>query len=171
MKPLRPQSISAHVPRRRREWVWALKRDFPHLAFSLNGQVEGCHSAARAIAAPVPALVSGAAGARIEGVMIGRAAYSAPWACLADADVAVWGAAANAATCRREVCQNALFADGIYDAPNAGERAASTGWSRFLLHGSFYWPSLCTTASSCPATLEQREAATCECAFLHAVST
>ena len=93
--------------RRRREWVWALKRDFPHLAFSLNGQVEGCHAAACALAAPVPGSKagsgSGAAGARIEGVMIGRAAYSAPWACLADADVAVWGAPANAATCRREV--------------------------------------------------------------------
>ena len=92
--------------RRRREWVWALKRDFPHLAFSLNGQVEGCHAAAHALAAPVPGSQAepgpGTAGARIEGVMIGRAAYSAPWACLADADVAVWGAPANAATCRRE---------------------------------------------------------------------
>ena len=87
--------------------MWALKRDFPHLAFSLNGQVEGCHAAARALAAPMPGplagLGSGMADARIEGVMIGRAAYSAPWACLADADVAVWGASANAATCRREV--------------------------------------------------------------------
>jgi tRNA-dihydrouridine synthase len=118
--------------------VWALKRDFPHLAFSLNGQVEGCHAAAAALATPVPAAPApgeqpvpggqptgpapqhgpgrapepgpepapgpgpGGAGGRLEGVMIGRAAYSAPWAALADADVAVWGAPANAAACRRQ---------------------------------------------------------------------
>jgi len=93
--------------RHRREWVWALKRDFPHLAFSLNGQVECSAVAARALAAPVPAPACGAGpgaagGGRLEGVMIGRAAYSSPWACLADADVAVWGAPANAAASRRE---------------------------------------------------------------------
>ena len=29
----------------RREWAWALKRDFPHLQFSLNGAVQSCHEA------------------------------------------------------------------------------------------------------------------------------
>ena len=33
----------------RYEWVWALKRDFPHLQFSLNGGVMGCYEAAAAI--------------------------------------------------------------------------------------------------------------------------
>ncbi|KAK9841940.1 hypothetical protein WJX81_000054 [Elliptochloris bilobata] len=107
------------VPPLRREWVWALKRDFPHLAFSLNGQVEGCHAAARALAAPVPGSEAGlgshaAAGACIEGVMIGRAAYSAPWSCLADADMAVWGAPANAAASRREVLERyAVYGDSV----------------------------------------------------------
>ena len=132
-----PRARAARAARRR-EWVWALKRDFPHLAFSLNGQVEGCHAAAAALATPVPAAPAlgeqpvlgeqsmkpapqpgpgaapeagpggapepgpGGAGRRLEGVMIGRAAYSAPWAALANADVAVWGAPANAAACRRQ---------------------------------------------------------------------
>ncbi len=39
----------------------------------------------------------------LEGVMIGRAAYNDPWACLSDADRAVFGEADNAAASRREV--------------------------------------------------------------------
>ena len=77
--------------------MFALKRDFPDLDFSLNGGVESCHGAAAALAH------CGEAGARLHGVMIGRAAYHYPWACLADADVAVFGAEANAAASRREV--------------------------------------------------------------------
>ncbi|KAG2489249.1 hypothetical protein HYH03_012269 [Edaphochlamys debaryana] len=42
-------------------------------------------------------------GGGIEGVMIGRGAYNDPWGCLADADRAVWGEAANPAASRREV--------------------------------------------------------------------
>ena len=80
----------------RREWVWALKRDFPELEFSLNGVVQDCHEAAAA-------LQHEEAGARLHGVMIGRAAYHGPWACLGNADRAVFGAASNAAANRREV--------------------------------------------------------------------
>jgi tRNA-dihydrouridine synthase len=79
--------------------VYALKRDFPDLDFSLNGGVESCHGAAAALAHGA----DGPGGARLAGVMIGRAAYHYPWACLADADVAVFGAEANAAASRREV--------------------------------------------------------------------
>lgn len=42
-------------------------------------------------------------GARIHGVMVGRAAYNNPWHCLADADRVVFGEPANAAASRREV--------------------------------------------------------------------
>ena len=64
---------------RRWEWVYALKRDFPDLDFSLNGGVESCHGAAAALAHGA----DGPGGARLAGVMIGRAAYHYPWACLA----------------------------------------------------------------------------------------
>lgn len=164
-----------HALRRRREWVWALKRDFPHLAFSLNGQVAGCHAAAHALAAPVPGPQagsgSGAAGARIEGVMIGRAAYSAPWACLADADVAVWGAPANAATCRREVRRNAGLSLGTHGAPvQTSVRRASAGLDPPLVV-VFCWPLLCPAARSRPATVEQREVAMLKSASMLAIST
>lgn len=46
--------------------------------------------------------------------MIGRAAYSDPWGVLGDADVALFGAQHNAATCRREVVARYVeFADGM----------------------------------------------------------
>lgn len=76
--------------------MFALKRDFPHLEFSLNGGLDSCQQAAAALQHSVD-------GASIHGVMIGRSAYNHPWACLADADVAVFGAAENAAKSRREV--------------------------------------------------------------------
>jgi tRNA-dihydrouridine synthase A len=76
--------------------VFALRRDFPHLHFSLNGVVESCHHAAQV-------LNSEAEGARVQGVMIGRAAYNTPWDCLADADVSIFGASSNAALSRRQV--------------------------------------------------------------------
>lgn len=91
--------------------MWALKRDMPELEFSLNGGVEGCHQAAAALA---HAAGDGDAGARIHGVMIGRAAFHAPWACLSDADAAVFGAPRNAAASRREVLQKyAEYGDGV----------------------------------------------------------
>jgi tRNA-dihydrouridine synthase len=76
------------VPPLRHEWAWALKRDFPHLAISLNGGIHTAHEAAEAIALDAAGLGPGA----IEGVMIGRAAYNDPWGCLGDADRAVFGA-------------------------------------------------------------------------------
>ena len=79
------------------EWVFGLKRDFPGLDFSLNGGVESCHNAAAALQHRPDG------GGSVHGVMIGRAAFHSPWTCLGDADVAVFGAASNAAASRREV--------------------------------------------------------------------
>ena len=77
--------------------MFALKRDFPHLSFSLNGGVQSCESGAAALQlAPLE-------GAALSGVMIGRAAYNAPWACLADADRAIFSQATNAASSRQQV--------------------------------------------------------------------
>lgn len=79
--------------------MYALKRDFPGLHFSLNGVVDSCQEAAA---------VNGFShqGAQTHGVMIGRAAYHYPWQCLADADRAVFGTE-NCAKNRRQV--KALF--------------------------------------------------------------
>ncbi|CAL8471488.1 g11030 [Coccomyxa elongata] len=95
------------IPPLRYEWVFALKRDFPHLEFSLNGGLDSCQQAAAALQHSVD-------GASIHGVMIGRSAYNHPWACLADADVAVFGAAENAAKSRREVLAKYVeYADAV----------------------------------------------------------
>ena len=91
----------------RREWVWALGRDFPELNFSLNGVVQDCHEAAAA-------LQHSQESANVHGVMIGRAAYHGPWACLGNADRAVFGAAVNAAANRREVRLWCLCKDHMY---------------------------------------------------------
>ncbi|GFR50100.1 hypothetical protein Agub_g12245, partial [Astrephomene gubernaculifera] len=181
------------VPPLRHHWAWALAAEFPHLQFSLNGGVLGCHEARAALlaahpqvpytrpvlppsdpyaaaasvcatssslspsfstatsvaapaadpagpqeqhvdgadagdgvsgsccpgyppapaAAPLPPAAAAAAagtavvgnGGGIEGVMIGRGAYNDPWGCLADADRAVFGEAANPAPSRRWVIQ------------------------------------------------------------------
>lgn len=98
LKGLNPHQ-NRTVPPLRYEWVWALKRDFPHLEFSLNGGVLTLEEVASALA-----LVNGrgsssagsdvAAGARsssgsggrqgIMGVMVGRAAYNMPWDALGE---------------------------------------------------------------------------------------
>lgn len=94
------------VPPLRRGWAFALRRDFPHLHFSVNGQVDTTEEALQVLAAePAP-------GAKAAGVMIGRAAWKRPWDCFSDADRAVFNADSNAATSRRQVLQQyAEFAD------------------------------------------------------------
>lgn len=80
----------------RRGWVFALKRDFPDLQFSLNGVVDGCHEAAVINEHEIR-------GGHLQGVMIGRAAYNYPWQSLSDADKSVFNANENAAKTRRQV--------------------------------------------------------------------
>ena len=81
--------------------MYALKRDFPELQFSLNGVVDSCHEAAAVNSFSHD-------GAQTHGVMIGRAAYHYPWHCLSDADRSVFGVD-NAAASRRQVsCSPAL---------------------------------------------------------------
>ena len=56
LKGLNPAQ-NRSVPPLRYEWVWALKRDFPHLDFSLNGGVltlEETAAALRVVNAPTP---------------------------------------------------------------------------------------------------------------------
>eukprot|EP00884_Botryococcus_braunii_P005869 jgi/Botrbrau1/15283/Bobra.97_1s0009.2 len=109
------------VPPLRHAWVFALKRDFPQLTFSLNGVVGSCHVARQVLDwreggdGGVPILGGGGGGGLgVQGVMIGRAAYNTPWDCLSDADVAVFGASSNAAVSRRQVLeQYSVYGDSM----------------------------------------------------------
>ena len=108
LKGLNPAQ-NRSVPPLRYQWVWALKRDFPDLEFSLNGGVLTLEETVAALRLPSDDAPEG-----ITGVMVGRAAYSDPWKLLANADVAVWGAASNPAASRREVLRTyAEYADGM----------------------------------------------------------
>ncbi|KAK2078715.1 hypothetical protein QBZ16_003555 [Prototheca wickerhamii] len=93
LKGLNPHQ-NRTVPPLRYHWVWALKRDFPHLTFSLNGGVPDLEAVEAALRAQDSPLL---------GVMVGRAAYHAPWALLADADRRVFGAERNRAASRRAI--------------------------------------------------------------------
>lgn len=99
-------SDNRSVPPLRRGWAFALSRDFPHLKFSVNGQVATTGEALQTLGAKT-------GGGQAAGVMIGRAAWKKPWDVFGDADRAVFGAADNPAASRRQVLeQYAVFADG-----------------------------------------------------------
>ena len=93
------------VPPLRYEWVVALARDFPHVAFALNGGIVDIATAnviANDAAAP----------ANLVGTMIGRASHADPWGVLATADVDVFGSDFNPETARSR--RNLLRAYGEY---------------------------------------------------------
>lgn len=99
------------VPPLRYHWVWALKRDFPHLEFTLNGGVLKLEEVIAALNLRVDNVPGG-----LTGVMVGRAAYNDPWRMLGGADVAIWGETSNPATSRREVLRKyAEYADGLVE--------------------------------------------------------
>jgi hypothetical protein len=75
-----------------------------HRLVAVFRQVEGADEAAAIIE-------HRAAGAAMEGVMLGRAAWRRPWDVLADADRHVFGAATNAAVSRRQVRRFSLDLD------------------------------------------------------------
>lgn len=113
LKGLNPHQ-NRTIPPLRYHWVWALKRDFPHLDVSLNGGVLTLeevtallrfHHRQEAAASDLKPLT---------GVMVGRAAYNDPWRVLGNADVAIWGAKSNPAANRREVLDKyAEYADAM----------------------------------------------------------
>ena len=77
------------VPPLRREWVYALARDFPDVAFALNGGILDVETAV-AIANEDDFSVNTNMVPLI-GSMIGRASHADPWGVLATADVEVFG--------------------------------------------------------------------------------
>lgn len=105
------QGLNPHqnrtVPPLRHQWVFALRRDFPHLSFSLNGGVQSCTEVSAILESTIQ-------GNKVEGIMVGRAAYHYPWQVLAVADTAVFGAAEDPAKSRRQVLRDyAKYADSI----------------------------------------------------------
>ncbi|WIA28060.1 hypothetical protein OEZ86_010645 [Tetradesmus obliquus] len=107
-------SQNRSVPPLRPDWVWALKRDFPHLSFQLNGGVLSSYAVNAAINIDGSAQHAALGPGSIDGVMVGRAGYNDPWGVLSDADVAVFGAASNPAVSRRQVIADyCKYADGI----------------------------------------------------------
>jgi tRNA-dihydrouridine synthase A len=97
------------IPPLRYQWIWALKRDFPNLEFSLNGGIITLEETVAALRMPSDIAPDG-----VTGVMIGRAAYNDPWNTLANADVAIFGAESNQFNSRREVLREyAKYADDM----------------------------------------------------------
>eukprot|EP00201_Polytomella_parva_P011707 CAMPEP_0175050540 /NCGR_PEP_ID=MMETSP0052_2-20121109/7314_1 /TAXON_ID=51329 ORGANISM="Polytomella parva, Strain SAG 63-3" /NCGR_SAMPLE_ID=MMETSP0052_2 /ASSEMBLY_ACC=CAM_ASM_000194 /LENGTH=632 /DNA_ID=CAMNT_0016314751 /DNA_START=172 /DNA_END=2070 /DNA_ORIENTATION=- len=103
------------IPPLRREWAWALKREFPHLELSVNGGFKDLEEVKAALATghqdfPLPTHIPRV----LEGVMVGRAAYITPWPMLGCADSFLFGAASDPCASRRQLLRDyAAFADGI----------------------------------------------------------
>jgi len=108
LKGLNPHQ-NRTIPPLRYQWLLALKRDFPHLQFSLNGGILTLEESVAALQYPCPNDTNG-----IHGVMIGRAAYGSSWAVLSGADVAIWGEESNPVRNRKELLYKyAEYADGM----------------------------------------------------------
>ncbi|MDX2142948.1 MAG: tRNA dihydrouridine(20/20a) synthase DusA [Rhodospirillaceae bacterium] len=71
------------IPPLQYDRVFRLKTKFPHLAIGINGGIKTL--------AETHALLAPREGVALDGVMIGRAAYDAPYALLAEADRALFG--------------------------------------------------------------------------------
>lgn len=76
LKGLSPRE-NREIPPLRYDWVYRLKEDFPDVPIALNGGVTRLAQAADILT-------------RVDGVMIGRAAYQDPWL-LAEADRVIFG--------------------------------------------------------------------------------
>ncbi|KAJ0397480.1 hypothetical protein P43SY_006164 [Pythium insidiosum] len=90
------------IPPLRYDWVYRLKDDFPELLFTLNGGVQSIQHAKELLDST-----------RLDGVMIGRAAYHTPWN-FRDADRLIFGEERNPNLSRREIIAQYLdYAEGM----------------------------------------------------------
>lgn len=76
LKGLSPKQ-NREIPPLRYDWVYQIKKDFPHLEVILNGGIESLESAV-------------AINQRVDGVMVGREAYHNPYL-LAEVDAVIFG--------------------------------------------------------------------------------
>ena len=86
------------VPPLRYEWVYALARDFPDVAFALNGGIVDVETAVAIANGDDFSARTNGTNVPLIGSMIGRASHADPWGVLASADVEVFGADAIPAT-------------------------------------------------------------------------
>jgi tRNA-dihydrouridine synthase A len=118
LKGLSPKE-NREVPPLRHEFVYRLKRDFPHLTIVLNGGVTAGEQIAQHLA-------------HVDGVMLGREAYHHPW------KMAAWDrhflGAAEAAPARREAVEQAMVA---YMEREVVER--QTPWPTIARHMMGLW--------------------------------
>ncbi|GMH32913.1 hypothetical protein BSKO_00747 [Bryopsis sp. KO-2023] len=82
------------IPPLRHEWVYALKRDFPELEFSLNGGIKSLEQTRSILDHRLDENL------HVRSVMIGRAAYEKPWDILSNADKLIFGEESNPAISR-----------------------------------------------------------------------
>jgi len=113
LKGLSPKE-NREVPPLRYEFVYRLKRDFPHLVFALNGGITRDEQVAQALA-------------HVDGAMVGREAYHKPW-WLASWDEAYFGDGAREGITRESV----EIAMCDYMAREA--RAHGTPWPNIARH-------------------------------------
>ena len=91
------------IPPLKYEFVYRLKADFPDLFFTLNGGVQSVLEAKQLLE-----------NSNLDGVMIGRAAYNAPWS-LRDADRLIFNEQ-NPNFSRREIIEKYLdYAEALQD--------------------------------------------------------
>ena len=113
LKGLSPKE-TREVPPLRYEFVYRLKRDFPHLAFALNGGITQDGQVREALA-------------HVDGAMVGREAYHNPW-WLASWDAAYFGEAPRADLTRESV-EMAMCDYMVREA-----RAHGTPWPNIARH-------------------------------------
>ena len=85
-----------NVPPLHHSWVYALKRDFPHLEFTLNGGIRSLLEVKRALDTEIE-------GAKLAGVMVGRGINANPVGMLGNADTLIFGASSDPCVSRRQL--------------------------------------------------------------------
>lgn len=109
------------VPPLRHTEVYQLKADFPHLNIELNGGVASIDEVEAHLA-------------RVDGVMVGRAAYHDPWM-LAGADTRIFGQPPQLGPTRRQIIEIMLaYSERMVQAPR-GSLHAITRHMLGLFHG------------------------------------
>jgi tRNA-dihydrouridine synthase A len=111
--------------------VHALARDFPDVAFTINGGINTLEEAvaiARGEGTPV-------GGGRLVGTMIGRRAHADPWGLLARADTAVFGEASDPCVSRRALLETyAAYADATWARYGTTKDGYAVPSIRHLMH-------------------------------------
>eukprot|EP00210_Caulerpa_lentillifera_P001660 g1595.t1 len=92
------------VPPLKYGWIFALKRDFPDLEFSLNGGILTSNEAQDVLNHGLESKL------QLRSVMIGRGAYDNPWKVLSNADTLIFGEEFNPCQNRRQALEDYAIA-------------------------------------------------------------